>query len=592
MILPKSEYPRPQMVRDLWMNLNGEWDFMLDKENVGLEEKWFENPSFKEKIVVPFVYQSNLSKTETKDPSDWCWYSRKFNIPDKMKGKQILLHFGAVDYEAWVYVNGKMVGSHEGGHTPFCFNITPYLNENAEQVLTLRVYDPLQDITIPRGKQYWRGKSSGIWYTPSSGIWQTVWIEAVDRTHIKKVRFTPDIDKGTIVIEVYVNNPVRSMGLVVDIKFNDDLIINSQNMMQGEYISLEFELYNKKIYRSSFHQNGAVWSPSSPNLYDVIISLDAKPSKDQIKSYFGMRKIHVENGKFLLNNRPFYQKLVLDQGYWPDGLLTAPTDDDLKNDIVAAKEMGFNGCRKHQKVEDPRFLYWADKLGFLVWGECAAFQVYSPESAARLTREWIEIVERDYNHPCVIVWTPINESWGVPSINYSKQEQSHSLTLYYLIKSLDPTRLISSNDGWEMTKTDILAIHNYNHGHKSETKKYDVFKHDLKTTDNLLKARPCARNLFVQGFEYEEQSILLTEYGGIAYKKDETAGWGYTTASSPEELLEDYARVMDAIFDSESLQGFCYTQLTDVEQEINGLLTYNREPKCDKEMIRKINRSE
>lgn len=290
-----------------------------------------------------------------------------------------------------------------------------------------------------------------------------------------------------------------------------------------------------------------------------------------------------------LNNRPYYQKLVLDQGYWPEGLLTAPTDEDFKKDIELTKEMGFNGCRKHQKVEDPRFLYWADKLGFLVWGECAASPYYSETAAARLTKEWVEIVERDYNHPSIVTWVPVNESWGVPTIRTNKQQQNHSLALYHLIHSLDATRLVISNDGWELTKTDICAIHNYNHGRKEETAKYEYYKESLATKDQMLKSQPAHRGIYANGFSHEGEPILLTEFGGIGFKVGEDAGWGYTSVKTEEEFVEDYRRIMEAVYASKILHGYCYTQLTDVEQEINGLLTYNREPKCDLKKIREIN---
>jgi len=290
-----------------------------------------------------------------------------------------------------------------------------------------------------------------------------------------------------------------------------------------------------------------------------------------------------------LNNRPYYQKLVLDQGYWPDGLLTAPTDEDLKKDIELTKEMGFNGCRKHQKVEDPRFMYWADKLGFLVWGECAAPPYFSESAVSRLTREWIEIIERDYNHPSLVAWVPINESWGVPFINHNKQQQNHSLAMYHLIHSLDTTRLVISNDGWELTKTDICAIHNYNHGGKDEVTKYEYYKDSLSTKESILKSQPAHRNIYADGFAHEGEPILLTEFGGIGFKVGEDAGWGYTSVKTEDEFVEDYKRVMEAVYASKVLHGYCYTQLTDVEQEINGLLTYHREPKCDLKKIKEIN---
>lgn len=587
MKISRPEYPRPQFVRNQWLNLNGEWDFALDPSNCGLDEKWFKNPVFAGKIQVPFAFQSKLSGVEDKTPSDWCWYHRKFAVPSEMAGKQIYLHFGAVDYQCWVYVNEELAGTHEGGHTPFSFDITPYLHNLPEQSVTLRVYDPLTDETIPRGKQYWREKPESIWYTPTTGIWQTVWLEAVEKTHIKNVRFTTDFDNGSVLVEASLVGAYAAAEFSAAITFKGQPVVHSALSVTGSCAKITFDLFDERLGLPKDFD--PVWRPENPNLFDVKLRLSTADTTDEVNSYFGMRKIHTENGKVFLNNRPYYQKLVLDQGYWPDGLLTAPTDDDLKKDILLAKEMGFNGCRKHQKVEDPRFLYWADKLGFLVWGECAAAQCFCNDAITRLTKEWIEIIDRDYNHPSIVTWVPYNESWGVSRANSNMQEQSHLNAMYYLIKSLDPTRLVVSNDGWEMTVTDIVSVHNYSHGHEHETAKYAAFKENIDTDEALTTTLHCGKNVFARGYSHQGQPILLTEFGGVSYKAGETAGWGYTTAQSPEHLLADLARIWDAIFSSKSLHGYCYTQLTDVEQEINGLLTYDRKPKCDLDKIRELN---
>ena len=585
----RREYPRPQLVRNLWLNLNGKWSFAFDDSNIGIKEKWYKTPSFNQEIEVPFAFQTKLSGIQDTGFHDYMWYHRTFRIPSEMEGKQIILHFGAVDYMAYVYVNGELAGTHEGGHTSFSFDITHLLN-GGEESLTLRVYDPSTDETIPRGKQFWKEQSAGIWYTRTSGIWQTVWLEAVDETHIKNIRFTPDVDAGDIEIEFEASGDYCGKIAAIDISFESQIIAQAEINLHEAYTKCRMNLFGKKIFRSNFHGASWTWSPEKPNLFDVNIQLkDNKQVLDDVQTYFGMRKVHTQDGMVYLNNRPYYQKLVLDQGYWPDGLLTAPTDDDLKNDILLTKEMGFNGCRKHQKVEDPRFLYWADKLGFLVWGECAAAPCYSEVTAARLTKEWIEIIERDYNHPCIVTWVPINESWGVPNISTSSKEANHALGLYHLIKSLDATRLVISNDGWEMTKTDICAVHNYNHGNKDEKAKYEYFIESLKTKGSILASKPARRDLYVKGFSHEGEPILLTEFGGISLVVGESAGWGYTAASNVGEYVEEYKRVMEAVCASKVLHGYCYTQLTDVEQEINGILTYDRKPKCDLAMIKQIN---
>ena len=582
----RPEHPRPQFTRSLWLNLNGEWDFARDPQNRGLDEGWHKNPTLPDKIRVPFAFQSKLSGIQDKTPTDWCWYHRKFAVPDEIAGKQIILHFGAVDYRCRVYVNGQFAGTHEGGHTPFSFDITQHLTADGQQSLTLRVHDPLTDQAIPRGKQYWREKPQGIWYTQTTGIWQTVWLEAVEKTHIKGVRFTTDFDIGTVTVEADIAGEYAGTEFSAAISHGGEMIVWSTVSVSGPCAKIAFDLFDKRL---GFNFD-PVWRPEKPNLFDVKLHLTTDNTVlDEVDSYFGMRKIHMENGRVFLNNRPYYQKLVLDQGYWPDGLLTAPTDEDFKKDILLAKEMGFNGCRKHQKVEDPRFLYWADKLGFLVWGECAAAQQFCGDAITRLTKEWMEIIDRDYNHPCIVTWVPYNESWGVPRVNLNVQEQSHLNAMYYLIKSLDPTRLVVSNDGWEMTVTDIVSVHNYAHGNAHETAKHAAFKENIATADALVNAMHCGLNVFARGYGHSGQPILLTEFGGVGYKADDADGWGHTWAGSLDTLLADLARIWDAIAASKALQGYCYTQLTDVEQEINGLLTYDRKLKCDLEIIRKLN---
>ncbi|WP_210608918.1 glycoside hydrolase family 2 protein [Priestia flexa] len=586
----RQEYPRPQLVRKEWLNLNGEWDFAFDDNNIGPKEKWYKKEhAFFNKINVPFAYQTELSGINDQSFHDWVWYRRELEIPQEWKGKKILLHFGAVDYRAWIYVNEQLVGYHEGGHVSFHFDITEYLTEKTN-TLVVRVEDPSTDETIPRGKQYWLEHSDSIWYTRTTGIWQTVWLEALEPTHLSKLKFTPDVDSGNINIEYEVSGDYLNKEIDITIEFKGQTVASESIQLYERCHKHSINLYNQKVFRTGFHHDGWNWTPENPNLFDVkILVKDKSTIIDEVTSYFGMRKVHIEDGMVHLNNKPYYQKLVLDQGYWPEGLLTAPTDGDLKKDIELAKEMGFNGCRKHQKVEDPRFLYWADQLGFLVWGECAAAASYSEEAAARLTREWIEVIERDYNHPSIIAWVPLNESWGVPGIRSNKQQQHHSLAMYHLIHSLDTSRLVISNDGWELTTSDICAIHNYNHGNHDELAKYQYFKKSLSTKDDILQSQPAKRKIYANGFDYQGEPILLTEFGGVGFKVGGDPGWGYTSVKNVEDFVRDYKRIMEAVYDSNILHGYCYTQLTDVEQEINGLLTYDRQPKCDLKAIKEIN---
>ena len=582
----REEYPRPDFVREEWMNLNGCWSFTYGKD--------------KAQIEVPFVCQSRLSGIGRRITEDDVVYERKFSVPEKWRGKKILLNFGAVDYRCQVFINGSFVGSHTGGQTPFQFDITRYLNWKEEEI-RVEAHDPLKDESIPRGKQFWEEESKLIWYTPSTGIWQTVWLEPVLEDRLCWVHFTPDIDEGTVKIE-YQLSDTSSLPCRVHIK----ILLDGSEIFHGNMLcntvknSLTVDVFRKKAMEGSFHFVGNYWSPENPVLYDVQIQVDQKDTgypADIVETYFGMRKIHVENGKLYLNNRPYYHKLLLDQGYWKDGLITAPSDEDYQEDIRKSKEMGFNGCRKHEKVEDPRFLYWADKMGFLVWEAMASFWSFTPQAGEAFIREWIDVIHRDYNHPSIVVWGMFNESWGVPRIYCNTQQQNFARSLYYLAKGLDNTRLVISNDGWEMVESDICAFHSYRHGEKDEQHQHVIFRESLKKVENFHIIMD--KLLFAKGADYMGQPVVLTECGGIAVKKEkglehvgeeETADkeWGYTTISE-EEFVSEYGRIVDAIYDSEILNGFCYTQLTDVEQETNGLLTSSHQYKFDPAEIRKIN---
>lgn len=588
----RNAYPRPQFVRDEWQNLNGFWQFCFDDKNLGLEEKWYlEEKKFNKQIQVPFVYQCELSGIKDDNNHEILWYKRTFEV-DRGYKDRILLHFGAVDYQAMVFVNGCLVCEHEGGHTPFSVDITDVLHKNAkEQTLTVRVYDPLEDELIPRGKQIWEDKPKGIWYTGTTGIWQTVWLEKVERKHISGIKFTPLFDEGKESITCTTVGTDSGDSIVYQISFKGKMICEGEIKCYNNMIKWDVDIIQNHIFRTNFHDNGWAWTPESPSLFDVVLLLKDSDNQisDHVKSYFGFRKVHKENGMVYLNNKPYYQRLVLDQGYWPEGLMTAPTDEALKRDIELAKEMGFNGCRKHQKTEDPIFLYWADKLGFIVWGECASTVMYDAKAVKRLMTEWTEIVERDYNHPSIIVWVPLNESWGIPDIHRNSMQQHFSQTMYHFLHALDNTRLVISNDGWEMTETDICAIHNYMHGQKEEVKKFEYYRQMLASSQSLIDTPSTCWDIYAQGFEHKGEPVILTEFGGIGFELAGEGAWGYTSVENEDDFLADYARVMGTVFDSVGLCGYCYTQLTDVEQEMNGLLTYDRRPKCDLEKIRAIN---
>lgn len=575
----RSEYPRPDFVREEWENLNGTWDFRFEGE------QWQE-------ILVPFVFQCELSGIGDNRMCDTVYYKKTIAVLNEWKGKRILLHFGAVDYECSVFVNGKLAGKHTGGNGAFSFDITDILLWNGEELLEVKVFDPCKDETIPRGKQYWEESPESIWYTRSTGIWQTVWLEPVSEVYYSSIRFIPDIDKGRVEIQYELSKVKSDLSVEFYISFKEQEICKITQLIAEKNQIAIADVFQNKIFRTMNHHDGWCWSPNNPNLFTVkAVIYERGQILDSVDTYFGMRKIEVKDGRVYLNNRPFYQKLILDQGYWPKTLLTAKEDEDFIKDIKMSKEMGFNGCRKHQKAEDPRFLYYADTLGYLVWSEIGSCISYSINSAQRTIDEWSELVRRDYNHPCIAAWVVLNESWGVPNIRFDKKQQAHSLALYYHVRSLDDTRLIIANDGWEMTKSDICAIHNYNHGQKEEKKKHESFRKSLSCTHELISSMPAGRQIYADGYNYDGVPIMLTEFGGLAYVNDteQEKAWGYTVIESEKEFLETYERILKDINDSDTLYGYCYTQLSDVEQEVNGLLTYDRKYKVEPELIKKIN---
>jgi len=591
--LPRPKYPRPQLRRERWINLNGDWSFAFDDADEGLAAGWQNvpaeypgghGPPFDRRITVPFCYQSELSGIGETAFHDVVWYARTFE--HELSGdERLLLHFGAVDYRAAAWVNGVQVAEHEGGHTPFSADVTHALQEG-DNALVVRAEDPSRDTTVPRGKQYWKEESEGIFYTRTTGIWQTVWLEPVNLRRLGSLRLAPDVDSASVETEVHIEGFEPGMTLRVTVELDGEPVLEDRLSALSPVIKRRLPLARHGEAPNTPHIGEwtglALWSPDHPNLYDLKLELLGADGTvlDSVESYFGMRKVETKDGKVFLNRRPYYQRLVLDQGYWPGGVLTAPADDDLKRDIELAKEMGFNGARKHQKVEDPRWLYWADRLGFLVWGEMANAYQYSPDYVRRITSEWQEAVRRDYNHPCVVAWVPINESWGVPDLATDPAQREHLLALYHLTRSLDSTRPVVSNDGWEHARTDLLALHNYRDA--------EDLAASYATIESSVAATPANRPAYVSGHSYWGEPVLITEFGGIAFASGEGKDWGYTTVTSADEFLERYGTLIDALLDCDPVQGFCYTQLTDVEQEVNGLLTYDRKPKANLARIREI----
>ncbi|MGI6705824.1 MAG: glycoside hydrolase family 2 protein [Clostridia bacterium] len=573
--IPRPEYPRPDFERQDWVNLNGVWEFAFDDEAEGIRNRWYEEGDFPLRITVPFCYQSLNSGVEDKSDHEIVWYKREFSLPRSFQGKKILLHFGAVDFYAMVWVNGRMVGEHKGGYTPFRFDITDYL-EPGNNRLVVRVEDRIGNTSQPRGKQSWKEKNFNCWYTRVTGIWQTVWLEAVGSTYIDRVKLTPDLDAKKVKIDAFLEGPVEDCILNTVITIRDVLIADATIRVTKSIFS-----YTLDVSSDAFEWKVLPWDTDNPNLYDVEFRLSREGEQlDRVKSYFGLRKISTKDGMVLLNNRPIFQRLVLDQGYFDGGLLTAARDEDYIRDIQLTKEFGFNGVRKHQKLEDPRYLYWADKMGLLVWSEMGSAYEFNDTMMEINMKEWEGAVARDYNHPSIIAWTLMNESWGIPNVLVDQKQQHHTLALYYMVKAYDSTRLVISNDGWEHTLSDIVTFHDY-------TQDGDALARKIASKEKVLQEPICsigdllgAKYLFAEGYSYRGQPILLSECAGVAFAADK--GWGYgESVHTKEEFLERYAKIIGGIYRSGYIVGFCCTQLTDVEQEVNGLLTMDRKPKVD-----------
>jgi beta-galactosidase/beta-glucuronidase len=576
--VPRPELPQPQFARPDWQSLNGEWEFDFDDANTGLRDNWpATKKALSRKINVPFAFETKLSGIGDTSFHPWVWYRRSVSLPAAWSGRRILLHFGAVDYRAMVWVNGRLAGQHEGGHVPFKLDVTSLLAPSGPQVIVVRAEDPPEDRYIPRGKQYWQPQSRGIFYTRTTGIWQPVWLEATGESYLDKLRIQTQPD-GHVTFSTKLARPVPGLSLHASVRFRDRTVAEGSASAAADRATLGL-----------FINDPVKWNIGQGNLYDLRLELRRGSTVlDRVDSYFAFRSVLIENGRFHLNGRPVYLKMVLDQGYWIDSTLTPPSDDAIKFDIQMTLDMGFNGARKHQKLEDPRYLYWADRMGLLVSSEMANAYLYDEDYAARFTREWIEAVERDVNHPSIVMWIPINESWGVPDVADPRQTQ-HLKALYHLTKSLDPTRPVIDNDGWEHTDTtDLFGIHDYAPSGQRLVEKYSVL------SQPRFHFPGNGRAALAPGFAYNGSPVFLSEFGGIAYPLPGSPvpadAWGYAgVEKSPAAALDRLRGLYLGIAKIPQFMGICYTQLTDVEQEINGLLTYDRKPKFDVKVIREIN---
>jgi hypothetical protein len=584
-------HPRPQLRRADWIDLCGTWGFAHDDEDRGVTERWFEcSEPFDRKIVVPYPPESKLSGVHETGFHRIVWYRREFRIDDSLRSDRLQLHFGAVDYKASVWVNGRLAVEHEGGNTPFSADIAQLLVEDDVQTIVLRAEDDPQDLQQPRGKQYWERKPGYIWYHRTTGIWQPAWLEPLPRTAIEELRWTPDVDRLGVELVLRLDR-TPPKGWRARIRLSGDrptrTLVDDLCYLEGKELrrDLLLDISNAAVRR----RRTLLWAPDHPNLIDAEIELiDANGDVvDRVESYFGLRRIEARGGRFILNGVPIFLRLVLAQNYWPDSLLAAPCEEALRREVELAQELGFNGIRIHQKVEDPRFLYWCDRLGMLVWAEMANAYVYSDRAAEMLVREWLAVVKRDFNHPSIVTWVPLNESWGVPDLDRSQQQRAFVRALYHLTKSLDPTRPVIANDGWQHSVGDIFGVHDYAPTGDALRERYRDREAVART---FREVRPHHHPLLAEDGALSNEPIVISEYGGLTFAPGADEDWfGYGQFADAETLLGRYEELTDALLDSTALAGFGYTQLTDTEQETNGLLTVDRRPKLDPARVRAIN---
>ena len=591
--IPRPEYPRPQFEREAWQNLNGEWTYTLDLVKTGWERDLTSGKAFDGKINVPFTPECKLSGVEHLDFIPCIWYQREITIPADWSGKDILLNFGAVYYESEVWIDGKFVNRHYGGSDSFSVDITKFVTPGKTHSLVVNASSDLRSRLQSAGKQSLRHGNFECMYTRTTGIWQTVWMEAVAPQGLTKVKTVTDIDRATVSFEVDLRRNSTNNQLSIKVYDGDKVVASSKGLVADGSI---FTLPIKKM---------KLWAPGAPFLYDVVYELYDAEGKliDKVESYFGMRKVHVEGTKVYINNQPFYQRLVLDQGFYPDGIWTAPSDEALRRDIELSMQAGFNGARLHQKVFEERFHYWADKLGYITWGESPSWGMDANDNLAvrNYLSEWANIMERDVNHPSIITWTPFNEEFWPNESSYPRFIGD----IYDITKKIDPTRPVATVSGGIhiLGKTDIWTEHNYEQD--AEILRGKLYNPE---TGKMFQQKPlelCTRPRGNVGFNKPilndpytfpvyayDMPYILDEFGGIKCMEanPSDASWGYGNATRTKEefykRLESQVKMLIEI--SDKIWGFCYTQLTDVQQEENGVYYFNRESKYDMARIREI----
>lgn len=578
-------HPTPQLARSSWLELLGPWGFDYDDADTGIADGWADpGHRLSRTIQVPYPPESELSGIGDKGFHRVLWYQRTFSLEELARrfggltSPRTILHLGAVDHSCQIYLNGALAAEHVGGMTPIRVDVTDHLDpDRDEQLITVRVVDDPHDLAQPRGKQDWRAETQGIFYERTSGIWQPVWLEQLSRDHIVDLCWETDPVVRSVAGTVVLARTPADVRIRVTLGSDGEVIAESSARAGSSDVRLVLALPVGGV---------PLWSPEHPHLIDATVEvITAEGVVDRVQSYLGVRSVGVRDGQFLLNGHPYYLRSVLEQGYWPESHLAAPSPEALRHEVELIKELGFNHARIHQKVEDPRFLYWCDKLGLAVWGEMANAFVFSERSMRLLTHEWPEVIRRDRSHPSILAWVPINESWGVSGIAEDEAQQHFATAMYHLTKAVDPTRPTMSNEGWEHTESDIWGVHDYSPSPDGIRHRFS----DQELQRTLTDRGPGRRRVLLGTPENRGQPVMITEFGGLSFRPQGDQRWfGYSTIENAEEFLARLEGLVTAITDSPAVAGFCYTQFTDTGQETNGLLYADRTSKLPVDQVREI----